>query len=70
MTPYVIEYHTRMGYHVVEYKNRDDAMEMFFKCEERLNRQQSIIIEIDGGYSLLNPRNITEIHVRKKRDWE
>ena len=70
MTPYVIEYHTRMGYHVVKYKNQDDAMEMFFNCEERLNIQQSIIIEIDGGYSLLNPRNITEIHVRKKRDWE
>lgn len=70
MTLYVIEYHTRMGYHVVKYKNQDDAMEMFFNCEERLNRQQSIIIEIDGGYSLLNPRNITEIHVRKKRDWE
>lgn len=64
---HVIEYNTLMGYHhVVEYKNQDDAMAMFFNCEERLNRQQSIIIEIDGGYSLLNPRMITEIHVKKK----
>lgn len=68
---YVIEYNTLMGYHhVVKYKNQDDAMTMFFNCEEKLNRQQSMIIEIDGGYSLLNPRIITEIHVRKKRDWE
>ena len=71
MTPYVITYNTLMGYHhVVEYKNQDDAMVMFFNCEERLNRNQSMIIEINEGYALLNPRNITEIHVRKKRDWE
>nr|DAP43269.1 MAG TPA: hypothetical protein [Bacteriophage sp.] len=41
-------------------------MSMFYIYEEKLNRRQSIILDIDGGYTLINADNIVDINVKKK----
>lgn len=65
---HVIAIDTIRHHYEVEYKDQNDAMAMFFIYEEKLNRGQSIIIDTDGGYTLLNADNIVEINVKKKEE--